>query len=318
MKYEHVTVLKQQMIEVLRLKAGDIAIDCTAGGGGHTRELLSVVGKAGKVLAIDQDENSIEHLSQIFAEEIAEGNLILVHQKFSQIKEVAVQHQLSGQVHGICADLGISSEHVDNPERGFSFMNDGPLAMNMSRRYTTASAADIVNSYPLEELVRIFKSYGEERGAYSIAQAIVKRRSSAPFSRTSQLAELVENMTPFRYRTKKHPATKIFQALRIEVNGELDELKTLLEDGFSLLSPKGRMAIISFHSLEDRLVKHYFRKISGLEGNVIPRDIPLAAHEEEERKLAAIIKPFPMIPSDAEIDHNVRARSAKLRVIEKK
>ena len=317
MKYEHVTVLKHQMVSALRLKKGDIAVDCTAGGGGHTAGLLAEVGPTGKVFAVDQDEAAIEHLSLSFAQEIAAGTVIVVHDRFSNIRALAEQYQIEGRVHGICADVGISSIHVDDPERGFSFQKDGPLAMNMSRRFSTVSAADVVNTYPLEELVRIFRAYGEEREAHKIARAIVNHRASALFTRTSELADLINKITPYKFKGKKHPATRVFQALRIEVNHELDELEKLLQDGFSILSPLGRMAIISFHSLEDRLVKHCFRKLAGLEGDVIPKNIPLAAHELTKINLGTIVRPFPINPEDDEVDLNVRARSAKLRVIEK-
>ena len=314
MNYSHVTVLKTQMINALNLKKGDIAIDCTAGGGGHTAGLLSVVGPTGKVFAVDQDELSIAHLKQAYEQEIASGNLVVVHDRFSQIKNLADRHGINGKIGGICADIGISSEHVDNPERGFSFIKDGPLAMTMSSHFATKSAADIINSYSFEELVRVFKDYGEERQSRKIAAAIIKTRELSPFTRTSQLAELVDKITPFKYKTLKHPATRIFQALRIEVNGELDELQTLLQEGFSILSNTGRMAIISFHSLEDRLVKHFFRKMAGLEKDAKPRFLPIIEAEDHPGK---IIKPFPITPDDDEINQNIRARSAKLRVIEK-
>ena len=317
MKYEHTTVLKRQLVDALGLKEGNIAIDCTAGGGGHTQELLSIVGATGKVFAIDQDEIAIEHLNSNFQREIKEGTLTVIHERFSSVKKIAIRYDIDGRIHGICADVGVSGEHLNNPARGFSFMKDGPLSMSMSQIYSTVSAAEIINSYPLEELVRIFKTYGEERHSYKIAQAIVKNRVHTPFERTSQLAELIEKITPFKQKTKKHPATKVFQALRIEVNGELAELKTLLEDGFAVLSPAGRFGIISFHSLEDRLVKHYFKELSGLDKEYIPRDIPLLAADQDKKKRGTIIKPFPIIPEDIEIENNVRARSAKLRVIEK-
>jgi 16S rRNA (cytosine1402-N4)-methyltransferase len=314
MQFQHETVFENTLVDHLSLRPGDIAVDCTAGGGGHTRIILDKVGEGGRVFALDQDESAISHLQHRFQEEINSGRLTLCHMKFSAIGALAAEHGLTGKIKAICADVGVSSPQLDTPERGFSFMKDGPLDMTMSKTYAQQSAEEIINTFGAEELAKIFRDFGEEPQAWRIAQAILSYRQKTPITRTLQLADLIKATVKYNSHSKKHPATKVFQALRIFVNNELEELSDLIEEGFEALAQQGRMGIISFHSLEDRIVKNRFNDYASLlaEKNV-PRHLPIAKKEPR----AAIVRPFPMMPDEIEQKENIRSRSAKLRVIEK-
>lgn len=313
----HITVLKNELVDFLSLKKGDAVIDCTAGRGGHTELLLDAVGETGKVIALDRDPDAIAFMETRFASQLQKGQLILRKAPFSQVKAVIAELGLEGKLSGVAADIGVSSPQIDVASRGFSFRADGPLDMRMDS-VTGETAADLVNNLSGGELTKIFWEFGEEPKAKFAAQAIVKERAKAPILTTYQLADIVEKAIFYREKSRKHPATKIFQALRIAVNDELGELETLLEDGFSLLKKNGRMGIISFHSLEDRLVKRKFETLTGKKTK-IPRDLPLTEEAWQKMKgaKAQIIKPFPIEPSEAEIEANPRSRSAKLRVLEK-
>ena len=297
----------------LQLQPGDIGIDCTTGAGGHTALMLGAVGESGKVFAIDRDETAIKlAAANLDAENSA--NLTLVHGRFSELGDVICQHDLDQKVQGICADIGVSSMHLDRSERGFSFMNDGPLDMRMDQG-SGRTAADIVNEESEEELTRIFREYGEEPKAKFAARRIVEAREGSPITTTAALADLVKGAIHYPARSRKHPATKVFQALRIAVNEELGELQTMLDDAFAALRPGGRLAIISFHALEDRIVKTKFRELAGRVKEEVPRGLPIP--NREEKAPGKIVKPFPQKPTDEEIERNPRARSAKLRVVEK-
>ncbi len=313
----HITVLKNELVEFLDLKHGDAVVDCTAGRGGHTELLLKAVGEAGKVIALDRDPDAIAFMETRFSQEIQSGRLILRKVPFSQLKSVIADLGYEGKLAGVAADIGVSSPQIDVASRGFSFRTDGPLDMRMDSS-EGETAADLVNNLSEAELTRIFREFGEEPKAKFAAQAIVKERAKAPIITTYQLADIVEKAIFYREKSRKHPATKIFQALRIAVNDELGELEALLEDGFSLLKKNGRMGIISFHSLEDRLVKRKFEDLTGKKTK-IPRDLPITEEAWQKMKgaKAKIIKPFPIDPSETEIETNPRSRSAKLRVLEK-
>ncbi len=318
-EFEHITVLEQELVNSLDLKRGDIAVDCTAGGGGHTALLLAAVGPRGRVYAFDRDPTALTHLKNRFSLEIANENLILVNRPFSELTAVAIQYQLEHRIAGICADIGVSSPQVDLANRGFSFTKDGPLDMRMDQSQEL-TAAKVVNEFSESELRKLFYELGEEPKAPFVARAIIQHRAEKPIATTFELADLVKAAIHYKKQSKKHPATKVFQALRIFVNGELNELRSLCNDAFSLIKPGGRFGVITFHSLEDRLVKDKFKELG--RGKKIPRHLqraPLTQDRIDQLKdiRAHIIKPFPIIPTPEEQNFNPRSRSAKLRVIEK-
>lgn len=312
----HITVLRHELAEALALKDGDHAVDCTAGYGGHTAELLRLVGRNGQVIAFDRDPRAIHFLNERFRSEICEGRLRLIEAPFSKLAEYLSPED---QIQGICADLGVSSPQLDEAERGFSLQHDGPLDMRMSPQIQR-SAADIVNTADKQELIGIFRSFGEEPKAHFIADAIINRRQQQPFQRTLDLAELIASAVFYKTKSRKHPATRCFQALRIFVNEELLEAQSLCEHSLKLLRTGGRLGVITFHSLEDRLVKNFFRKAQDPEPGLHKlKDIPflpehLAAAQNPYIK---IIKPFPIVPTQQEVTENPRSRSAKLRVFQK-
>lgn len=312
--FSHITVLKEELIAGLALKPGGLAVDCTAGGGGHTELMLDLVAPSGHVYAIDRDQLAISTLTQRFKDHLQRGEISLLKGSFSELIS-----DIPDQVDGIAADLGVSSPQLDLAERGFSFMKDGPLDMRMNPEQGP-SAADIIRDYDQKELTDLFRKWGEEPKAKFIAQAIVKQRELSPITTTLRLAEIVKGAVHYKTKSQKHPATRVFQALRIAVNEELSEIESLLGKALQKLKPGGRLAIITFHSLEDRIVKQFFRKCSG-SANQIPelRGLPLTEEQLSQyyKADAKIIRPFPVNPSDEEIDRNPRSRSAKLRVLEK-
>lgn len=317
--FHHISVLSEELISGLNLKPGDWAIDCTTGGGGHSKQILEKILPDGKLLALDQDPDAIKHLKQKFAQEIEAGSVILEQASFSQLGEIAKKHGFLEKASGIMADIGVSSHQLDIGERGFSFMQDGPLNMRMDGDTEALTAEKLLNTFSAEEIADIIYKYGEERFSRRIAKAIVDQREKAPLTRTLELGELVKSATPYK-NSKKHPATKTFQALRIYLNEELEELETLLKSFCPVLKPSGRLGMITFHSLEDRIVKQNLLELSGRnKQKELPREIPLTASEMTSYNEARvkIIKPFPTKPSNEELKVNPRARSAKLRVVEK-
>jgi 16S rRNA (cytosine1402-N4)-methyltransferase len=271
------------------------------------------------VIGLDRDTTALQLAYARLRDKDLHSRVELVHGAFSEVAKVVEERHLQGKIRGILADIGVSSMHLDTGSRGFSFQSEGPLDMRMdpSRGMT---AADLVNTESEEGLTQIFRDYGEEPKARLLARKIVAARQQNPFHSTLQLAEFVKENIHYPTPSRKHPATRIFQALRIAVNDELGELKKLLADGLQVLAPGGRLAIISFHSLEDRIVKEYFVECSGKnKANAIPRGLPIDAKSMAllTNASAKIIKPFPISPSPEEILHNPRARSAKLRVMEK-
>ncbi|MEN9526214.1 MAG: hypothetical protein RLY56_165 [Pseudomonadota bacterium] len=299
---EHIPVLVDEVLEVLAPSAGGFYVDGTFGRGGHTARLLQAVGAAGSVLALDRDPQAIAAGHQRFQ---GESRLELVHADFAQLARVVAEHGRGRSVQGVLLDLGVSSPQIDDPSRGFSFSKDGPLDMRMDPT-RGESAADFLARADERELFQVIAEYGEERHARRIARAIVTARAEAPLRRTGELADLVQRVV--RTHDGKHPATRTFQALRMQVNDELGQLQRGLEAAFDVLAPGGRMAVISFHSLEDRRVKHFIRERSTIDPVYagLPQ-IPDSAQprmREVGRKRRA---------SEAEIARNPRSRSAVLR-----
>jgi len=301
---KHTPVLVAQTLAALALEADGYYVDATFGRGGHTALILQALGREGRVLALDRDPQAIEAGRERFADEV---RLTLVHSPFADIAACVQTHAHGRPCRGVLFDLGVSSPQLDDPARGFSFMQDGPLDMRMTPG-EGPSAADIVNGAPLDQLIRIFREFGEERFAPRIARAIVMDRKLKPFERTLELAQLIARIVRSR-EPHKHPATRVFQALRIHVNGELDELEAALDAALERLAPQGRLAVISFHSLEDRMVKQFMRRHSLADPMYagMPH-IPVHARP----KLGLVGK---SIQADAnEVSANPRARSARLRV----
>lgn len=302
MDFKHISVLLEESVNSLNIKPDGVYVDCTAGGGGHSAAILSHLGEKGKMVLIDQDPDAIEVLTERFK---GDSRVNIVHNNFSNIDSILTSLGIDG-VDGIVADLGVSSHQLDTAERGFSYHYDAPLDMRMSQK--GKSAADIVNGYSKNELFRIISRYGEEKFSDRVATAIVKARESGEIKTTLELAEIVSSAIPAKFRRNGHPARKTFQAIRIEVNGELEVLKNTLPVMFRKLNEDGVMAIISFHSLEDKIVKDYFRTLR--EGCTCPKDFPVCVCGKKPK---AIVKSAGVKASDKELDENNRSRSAKLR-----
>jgi len=301
----HIPVLLNEVIENLNINEDSFLIDATFGRGGHTREILKCLGKKGRLLVIDKDLSAIES-----AQQIQDERLIIKHGSYALVHKFTDELGVTGKVNGILLDLGVSSPQLDVAERGFSFLQDGPLDMRMDK--TQALTAEIwVNSVSEREMADVFWKYGEERFSRRIARAVCEERLKGRICSTSKLAEIVSKAHP-RWEKHKHPATRVFQAIRIVVNDELSELKVGLEESFKVLAPKGRLLVITFHSLEDRIVKDFVRKNSG--DDVALKDLPLL---DAEIKRSVKVVGKPIFPSGDEIFNNQRARSAKLRIMEK-
>jgi len=306
----HLPVLYNEALRELTIKPDGIYIDCTFGRGGHSKGLLQQLGPNGRLLALDRDLDAIN--SDIAQELSKDPRFELEHCCFSQLQNVVKKRAWLGKVDGILMDFGVSSPQLDNAERGFSFMQDGPLDMRMDCS-SGLSAAEWLASVSEQDLVRVLYDYGEERFARRIAAAVVAQRLEAPLETTKQFVDLLIEAIPFREK-HKHPATRSFQAVRIAVNHELDEISTVLEQAVSVLASGGKLAVISFHSLEDRIVKRFIRDES--RGKYNPTKLPMQADE-----LAAIrlIKCGKAIKAGAEeLTQNTRARSAVMRVAERK
>lgn len=310
MSFQHETVLLTQTVDALEPKAGGQYIDATLGGGGHTRLLLERCRPDGHVIAFDQDDTAIQNARTTFASEA--GRLTIVHSNFQNMAEHMTSLSIS-EVDGVLFDLGVSSPQFDVAVRGFSYRLEGPLDMRMDRRQAL-TAETLINEYSQDELARIFFRYGEEKFSRNIAKRIVETRTEERITDTVRLAEIVKLAIPApARRTGPHPARRVFQAIRIAVNDELGVLEKGIEQAFSLLKPGGRLAIISFHSLEDRIVKQMFREFAT--GCICPPKMPICqCGRTPQGKLVAR---KPIAPSNEEQNDNSRARSAKLRIIEK-
>ena len=306
MEFSHIPVLLNETIDGLNIRPNGIYVDGTAGGGGHSSQILKKL-KTGKLISIDRDPDAIETVRQRFKEN---ENSIVIKGNYSDMKSLLLQRGIR-QVDGVLLDIGVSSHQLDTAERGFSFHEDAPLDMRMSQ--SGASAADLVNNLSQKELSKIIYTYGEEKYADSISKAIVKYREEKPIETTFELADIIRNSVPERVRRAGHPARKTFQALRIEVNGELDALEKGLDEAFELLCKGGRLAVITFHSLEDRIVKQ--KMTSWYQGCTCPKDFPVCVCGNKPKAKPVTRKPI--VANSQELSTNPRSRSAKLRICEK-
>jgi 16S rRNA (cytosine1402-N4)-methyltransferase len=298
-----------EALQQLAIKKDGIYLDCTFGRGGHSQGILNLLGPDGRLLAFDRD---LDAVSSDYAQAMLEDKrFMLKHTHFSELESLVTSEGLTGKVDGILMDLGVSSPQLDNPERGFSFLRDGPLDMRMDGT-TGVTAAQWLANVDEKELVKVLFEYGEERFARRIAHAIVERRVETPITTTRELAKLIEDVIPVKEK-HKHPATRSFQAIRIEINRELDELKDVLEQSARVLKPGGRLVVISFHSLEDRIVKRFIRAESGAKYN--PGKLPI---KEVDITKGILKKAGKALKAGAqEIAQNARARSAVMRVAER-
>ncbi|WP_026602983.1 16S rRNA (cytosine(1402)-N(4))-methyltransferase RsmH [Methylomonas sp. 11b] len=306
----HQTVLYEEALEQLNIKPEGIYLDCTFGRGGHSSGILKLLNSSGRLLALDRDMDAI---ASDEAKRLSEDSRFsLHHASFADLSAVIEQQGYTGKVDGILMDLGVSSPQLDNAERGFSFLRDGPLDMRMDSNHGL-SAADYLARVEEKELVRVLFEYGEERFARRIANAVVSQRQQQPLQTTLQLAKLIENSVPFRDK-HKHPATRSFQAIRIEINQELEQIKTGLKQAANVLAPGGRLVVIAFHSLEDRIVKRFIRDQAGPKTN--PGKLPIKEQDIEQGQLRKIGKSIRA--QQQELQQNPRARSAVMRVAEKR
>ncbi len=309
MEFYHVPVLKGECIGALNIKDGGIYADGTLGGGGHSFEICKTLNQTGRLIGIDQDINAINAAKERLKEF---NNVSFVNSNFKNIKQILTDLDIPS-LDGVLLDLGVSSHQLDTKERGFSYQHDAELDMRMDTRQSF-SAYDVVNEYSKEKLEDIIFAYGEERWAKRIAEFIVEERKNAPIKTTLEFVNIIKKAVPHGARKDgPHPAKRTFQAIRIEVNGELSLLKQAIEDFAECLAPKGRLCVITFHSLEDRIVKNVFSELAS--GCVCPKDFPVCVCGKQP--FGKIITKKPIVATDDELAINPRARSAKLRVFEK-
>ena len=309
MEFAHKSILLNEVIEGLNIKADGIYADGTLGGGGHSFEIAGRLTAGGKLIGIDQDGDAIEAAGKRLSQYISDGRAVLVRDNYRNIKTICDGMGIE-KVDGILLDLGVSSYQFDNAERGFSYRFDAPLDMRMDVRQEL-SAYTIVNDYSESELYRILRDYGEEKFAKNIAKHIVQRRSEKPIETTFELNEVIRESIPAKMRAGKgHPSKQTFQAIRIECNKELEVLKEALGDMIHLLKPDGRLAIITFHSLEDRMVKNVFKE--AMNPCICPPNFPVCTCGR--KPLGETLTRKPVIPSEEETEENPRAKSAKLRI----
>ena len=307
--YGHKPVLLDECIEALNIRPDGIYLDGTLGRAGHSLEIAKRL-TTGRLISIDRDETALAAAEKRLAD--YRDRVTLVHSNFSRLGEVLAELGIDG-VDGMLFDLGVSSPQLDEPERGFSYMHDAPLDMRMDAT-ATLSAYDVINGWSFEELRRILFEYGEERYAPAIAKAIVKARETSPIETTFQLTELIRHAMPAAaLREKQHPAKRSFQAIRIAVNDELGEIPPMMEAAERGLNVGGRLAVISFHSLEDRIIKQTMQKLAT--GCTCPPEFPVCICGKKPKM--KLVSRKPILPSEAELEYNPRARSAKLRVCEK-
>lgn len=316
---KHISVLLEETVGGVHLEKGMVVVDATFGGGGHARAMLEQVSPSGRVIAIDADMQALERFRKsagndaFLTEAIRDGRLVLWHGNYSDLGG-ALEGARVSRVDAIIADLGFSSDQIESSERGFSFRKDGPLDMRLDQE-GDLTAEMIVNAYQSPELERIFREYGEESEAHRIALAIIEERKKQPIRTTGELADIIERAYPARKRrtSKIHPATKAFQALRIAVNREFEHLEKFLREAVERLNLGGRLAVITFHSGEDRIVKQFFREQS--RGCVCPAGFPVCRCGHTAA--LSVVTKRPIVPGEEEVSGNPRARSAKLRIAER-
>lgn len=309
MEFKHISVLLEECLDALNIRKDGIYVDCTLGGAGHSSEIVKRLGEEGRLIGIDQDKDALKAAGERLKEF---NNVTLVHSNFHDIYNVLNNLDIEG-VDGILIDLGVSSYQLDNGERGFSYMQDAPLDMRMNRE-DSLSAYEIINHYSEDDIFRIIKDYGEEKFAKRIANFIVKARETKPVESTLELVDIIKAAIPAKARREgPHPAKRTFQAIRIEVNRELDIIENTIRDGVEKLNKGGRMAIITFHSLEDRIVKNVYKDLAN--PCTCPSSFPICVCNKEAT--VKLITRKPIDPSKEELEYNPRSRSAKLRVIEK-
>jgi 16S rRNA (cytosine1402-N4)-methyltransferase len=309
MEFKHVSVLLDECIEGLNIKPDGIYVDCTLGGAGHSSEIVKRLSPKGRLIGIDQDKDALKAAGKRLEKY---SNVTLVHSNFHEIKSVLDQLGID-EVDGILMDLGVSSYQLDTGERGFSYMQDAPLDMRMNRD-VEFSAYDVINGYSEEELYRVIREYGEEKFAKRIAGFIVNARANKNIETTLELVDIIKAAIPAKARREgPHPAKRTFQAIRIEVNNELGIINKTINDGVTKLSKGGRMAIITFHSLEDRIVKNSYRDLENPCN--CPKELPMCVCGR--KPIVKVLTRKPIEPSKEELEFNPRSRSAKLRVLEK-
>lgn len=311
-EFQHYTVMKKETVDGLDLQPDGIYVDCTLGGAGHSEYLLQQLNSAGHLYAFDQDQKAVDHAKKRLAPYVEKGQVTFIQRNFRFLKEALAEHGVT-KVDGILYDLGVSSPQLDEAERGFSYHQDAPLDMRMDQS-ASLSAYHVVNDYSYAELVKIFFRYGEEKFSKQIAREIERVRELKPIETTGELVEIIKTAIPAPARRKGgHPGKRIFQAIRIAVNNELGVIEESLEQAIPLLNKNGRLSVITFHSLEDRIVKNIFKEYSTAQD--LPPGIPMIPEEfQPELKL---ITRKPILPSEQELAENNRSRSAKLRIVEK-
>lgn len=310
-EFHHVTVLLHETIDMLDVKPDGIYVDATLGGAGHSEYLLSKLSEKGHLYAFDQDQNAIDNAQKRLAPYIEKGMVTFIKDNFrhlqARLQEAGVQ-----EIDGICYDLGVSSPQLDQRERGFSYKKDAPLDMRMNQE-ARLTAYEVVNHYDYHDLVRIFFKYGEDKFSKQIARKIEQAREVKPIETTTELAEIIKSAKPAKELKKKgHPAKQIFQAIRIEVNDELGAADESIQQAMDMLALDGRISVITFHSLEDRLTKQLFKEASTVE---VPKGLPFIPDNLKPKMELVIRKPI--LPSDGELEANNRSHSAKLRVARK-
>ncbi|GFD67013.1 ribosomal RNA small subunit methyltransferase H [Alteromonas sp. KUL156] len=307
-EFKHISVLLDECIEALAIKPDGIYIDATFGRGGHSAHILNALGDNGRLIAFDRDPQAIK-AAERFADD---RRFSIIHSPFGDMAEEIEALGLTGKIDGVLMDLGVSSPQLDDAERGFSFLRDGPLDMRMDTS-RGQSAADWLASAEEQDITQVIKEFGEEKFGKRIAHAIVNTRKETPITRTAQLAQIIDEAVPVKDKFK-HPATRAFQGIRIYINAELEQLRVGLKAATQVLAKEGRLAVISFHSLEDRLVKRFIKEQS--KGKVVPHNLPITQAEiDADKVLKALGKAIK--PSEQEIANNVRSRSSVLRVAEK-
>lgn len=312
MEFQHYTVLKKETVEGLAIKPDGIYVDCTLGGAGHSEYLLSQLGPDGHLYAFDQDQKALDFAKQRLQRFVDKGQVTFIKSNFRQLKSKLAELDVM-KVDGILYDLGVSSPQLDEAERGFSYHQDAPLDMRMDQS-ASFSAHDLVNTYSYNELVKIFFRYGEEKFSKQIAREIERVRANKPIETTAELVEIIKAAIPAPARRKGgHPAKRIFQAIRIAVNDELGAVEESLEQAIELLAIHGRISVITFHSLEDRLVKNMFKEYSQVKE--LPPGLPVIP--DEYQPMLTVINRKPITASELELEENNRSRSAKLRIVEK-